>query len=252
MLKVILKYLFFLFPLVSFFSCSDSAIRMDSSEYAVIFDYENETDKPSVFLSVAVKLGSKVQRVSSVTIKNKESGFIWQAFNPDFQGTAESGSVYLKCSPSGFDGLLPEGLYSYTVTNINGEEAENFFTVEYDEKFMQMNCGEIQTFFDSSEQPENAIYSATSPKAENAVKFANASKQENVSAGNLKIKKYYALFSQNGDLLYYVNQQKNKNQKLTKESVFADYRDVSYFRPCYVNSNETVVFLMPAVSAVRK
>jgi len=186
-------------------------LHLDSVFPVTVFDFKESGKNPSVFLAVTIKISSETQRIASIKIKNEESGFCWFSDNPDFQlrknqnENDKSGYIYIKCSPSDFDGKLPCGNYSATVKDLGGNEVELSFYVEYDQKFLSLTDSGIT---------------------------------DTVSA----FSKYYALFSQNDDLLYYV-----KEQNIKTDSVFSVYRDAVYMRMCYVDSKETVVCIMPSV-----
>lgn len=205
------KTLLFSFILFSlFYSCSDSSLHLDTVSPVVVLDYKKADEKPSCFLAVTIKLFSQARRIESVTIKNAETGFCWFTDFPAVQKKSGSDYLYLKCEPSGFDGNLPSGKYSAFVKDLNGNESEIPFEVEYNKSFLEQKSSQILEIFDS------------------------------------KAEKYYALFSQNDELLYYIKEG-GQNDKL----LFSTYKDASYLRVCYVDSKETVVCLMPGVEKNR-
>lgn len=201
------KKLFFLLIFPFFFaSCRDNSLNTDAVVPLVVFDYAKEEEKPACFLVVSVKLFSDAKRIVSVKILNVESGYCWLAEYPQVSAEKSGGSVNFCCAASAFDDFFPDGKYIAFITDSAGEEQQIPFSVNYDRAFV-------------------------SASAEKAMKLLGT-----------KCRKYAALYTKNGDLLYYLLE-----NKLKRMNFWLDFKNAVYMRMCFVASDKSVCCIMPAV-----
>lgn len=119
--------------LIGFFSsCSQNTPEIYSTEYTVVFDYENDEKQPSARLSIFSTSGSDVRRYNTIKIVSMESGYNWET-NKIARMEAEK-LQWAGCTnivaPQGEK--LPVGRYEITYCNADEKEYRVKVDVQYD------------------------------------------------------------------------------------------------------------------------
>ncbi len=129
-------FFFLILPIALFFaSCSQSAPEVASTDYSVIFDYNDEKTLPQARLSVFALSASDVRRYQKIKITNFETGYTWETDVIDILEANEqqwAGCTNLKAPENE---VLPCGQYELTYYNADEKECTVVLDVQYDLAF---------------------------------------------------------------------------------------------------------------------
>ena len=115
-----------------FISCSQNTPELTTTDYSVIFDYENAEAVPEARLSIFAASASDVRRYERIRINSLETGFCWEVDNltrlenEDLQWAGYTNLV----APE--NEKLPTGLYEITYFNADEKECTVNLEVNYD------------------------------------------------------------------------------------------------------------------------
>ena len=121
--------------LLLFISCSQNTPEIYSTEYSVIFDYEDDQTPPSARLSIFSSSGSEVRRYRRITITSMESGYYWdtdQITKLEADKLQWAGCTNI-VAPQGEN--LPVGRYEITYHNADDKDFMVKLDVKYDVEF---------------------------------------------------------------------------------------------------------------------
>ena len=113
-------------------SCSQNTPELTTSDYSVIFDYENEDLPPEARLSIFAASASDVRRYERIRITSVETGLCWEVDNltrlesEDIQWAGCTNLV----APE--NEQLPSGQYEITYFNADEKECTVKLDVHYD------------------------------------------------------------------------------------------------------------------------
>ncbi len=140
-------------------SCSQSTPEIYSTEYSVVFDYEDEKTPPVARLSFFSSSGSDVRRYKRIEITSMESGFTWDT---DVIAKLEADNLqWAGCTnivpPQGEK--LPVGRYEVTYYNADEKQYMVKLDVEYDVEFYDVLLPALEDFMSEKAGIERiAIY----------------------------------------------------------------------------------------------
>ncbi len=159
-LKKLSKITFFSAALfILFVSCSQNTPELYSSEYSVIFDYEDAQTPPSARLAFFSSSGSDVRRYKRITITSMETGYTWDT---DVIAKLEADSLqWAGCTnivaPQGEK--LPVGRYEVTYYNADEKKYMVKLDVKYDVEFYDVLLPALEDFMSEKAGIERiAIY----------------------------------------------------------------------------------------------
>ena len=115
-----------------FISCSQNTPELTTTDYSVIFDYENAEAVPEARLSIFAASASDVRRYERIRINSLETGLCWEVDNltrlenEDLQWAGYTNLV----APE--NEKLPTGLYEITYFNADEKECTVNLEVNYD------------------------------------------------------------------------------------------------------------------------
>ena len=192
---------------VAFASCADAEPDIVSATGSVVFDYATDESLPASRLAVFVQTESEVQRVSSIQIVSKETGYRWNITAPNMLKSGDKQwACYTNLLPPEHE-RIPVGLYEFQYIDAAGEEAESTFTVSYSEKLLDTTSGNVRSVITSA-------------------------KEESV-----------ALYDKNNVLIYFG---KRKNNWSSNANILRDYNTAFTLRHCIAADSNRVVCLLPA------
>ncbi len=132
--------------LVFFMSCSQNTPEIYSTEYSVIFDYNDDTTPPDARLSVFSSSGSDVRRYKRITITSLENGYSWDTDNIaklEADNLQWAGCTNI-AAPIGEQ--LPVGKYEVTYYNADEKEYMVKLDVKYDVGFYEVLLPALSDF----------------------------------------------------------------------------------------------------------
>ena len=115
-----------------FISCSQNTPELTTTDYSVIFDYENDETPPEARLSVFASSASDVRRYEKIRIKSLDTGLYWEADNI---ACLESESIqWAGCSNlrAPENEQFPTGRYEITYINADEKECSVKLEIKYD------------------------------------------------------------------------------------------------------------------------
>ena len=130
-------FVFLIFSVISvfFLSCSQVTPEISSTDYSIIFDYEDDEGLPAARLSVFAASGSDVRRYERIRITSIDTGYCWETDNlarlenDDVQWAGCTNLV----APE--NEKLPVGKYEITYFNADEKECTVKLEVRYDVGF---------------------------------------------------------------------------------------------------------------------
>ena len=118
--------------LVLFISCSQNTPEINTTDYSVIFDYEDEEKLPSARLSVFASSSTDVRRYQRVVITSTETGYVWDT--EVIARIEENDEQWAGCTNivAPADEKIPTGKYEITYYNADEKECQVTLDVRYD------------------------------------------------------------------------------------------------------------------------
>lgn len=118
--------------LVFFISCSQNTPELYTTDYSVIFDYEDEETLPSARLSVFATSSTDVRRFQRIVITSKETGYSWDT--EVIAKLEENNEQWAGCTNivAPEDEKIPTGKYEITYLNADEKECQVTLDVRYD------------------------------------------------------------------------------------------------------------------------
>ena len=145
--------------LLFFASCSQNSPELYNADYSIVFDYADETSKPSARLSVFATSNSEVRRYNRIQIQSLESGYIWDT---DIVAKLEAEDLqWAGCTNivAPEDEKLPKGKYQVTYFNADEKEYSVTIDVNYDTEFYDLLLPALPDFMTKNRGIEKiAIY----------------------------------------------------------------------------------------------
>ena len=127
-----IRFLFFVLVMGFFISCSQNTPELSTTDYSIVFDYENEEALPTARLTIFASSASDVRRYEKIKITSLETGFCWEADN---LVRLEADEVQW----AGYTNLvapeneqLPTGQYEITYQNADEKECTVTLDIRYD------------------------------------------------------------------------------------------------------------------------
>lgn len=200
---------------VQLFSCSNSAPVVTQVNAKVVYDFENEKDKPIQKLSLFLEMKSEVRRIDQIHIYHKETGYRWIINNPVIFETGSSQFAgYTNCQIAGVLNDIPNGEYQVCYYDAQGRETFSSFNIN-----------------------------------ENTNKTSELKKIKPVFSDS-EVKLLIAIYDEDSKLLFYSipNEEfevDKINQTFNSERIFKFNKKASYFRLFY--ETEDRVYIMPKV-----
>lgn len=203
------KTFFFSLLFIAFIlsACSNSVTELKSSSVGVIFDYQNETDLPSVHLSVFAEPGTNVRRCKELKLISKDTLYEWTTeviLKYQFNNRYFAGYTNF-VMPEGEK--IPSGRYEIKYTEFDGKKCSVNTRLRYNSDFYQMN---------------------------------SKSAEEIINSG--KYEKKLAIYDGNHVLLYFgeLNSEHKNNSNIINR-----YKGAETKRIVWVSSDKTICCLMP-------
>ncbi len=127
-----IRFLFYVLVMGIFISCSQNTPELSTTDYSIVFDYENEETLPTARLTIFASSASDVRRYEKIKITSLETGFCWEADN---LVRLEADEVQW----AGYTNLvapeneqLPTGQYEITYQNADEKECTVTLDIRYD------------------------------------------------------------------------------------------------------------------------
>ena len=118
--------------LVFFISCSQNTPEIYSTDYSVIFDYQDEENLPSARLSIFASSATDIRRLQRIVITSAETGYCWDT--DIIARVEEKDDQWAGCTnivaPEGEK--IPSGKYEITYYNADEKECQVKLDVRYD------------------------------------------------------------------------------------------------------------------------
>ncbi len=129
-----------------FVSCSQNTPELTSTDYSVIFDYEEEGGLPSSRLSVFAASSTDVRRYQKIRITSLETGLSWEIDNVSkLESEDTQWAGYANLTPPE-NQKLPTGLYEITYYNADEKECSVNLEIKYDVGFYDVLLSELADF----------------------------------------------------------------------------------------------------------
>ncbi|MBQ0162335.1 MAG: hypothetical protein KBS84_04125 [Treponema sp.] len=117
-----------------FFSCSNTAPEISKVNAKVVYDFENEKDKPVQKLSLFLEMKSEVRRIEQINVYHKDTGYRWVITNPAiFETGSNQFAGYSNCQIAGFLNDIPKGEYQVCYLDSQGRETYTQFEITKNE-----------------------------------------------------------------------------------------------------------------------
>lgn len=220
-IKKVLSGIFFTAIFVSiFFSCANTAPDISSINAKVVYDFENDKDKPVQKLTIFLEMKSEIRRIEQINIYHKKTGYRWIIKDPLlFETNSKQFAGYTNCQVAGILNDIPEGEYQVCYLDSQGRETFNTFLISKNE------------------------YST-----KNLLKF-----KKDFSPEDYKL--MLAVYDEESKLISYsVPEAKfeisKENMTYNGDSIFKTYSKASFFRLIYEGSEK--IFIMPKVFKAEK
>lgn len=150
-LKVTCLLFCFIFFSFFYFSCSNTAPDISNVNAKVIYDYENNADRPVQKLSIFLQMKSEVRRIEQINIYHKETGYRWIIKSPlIFETNSNQYAGYTNCQVAGILNEIPEGDYQVFYIDSQGRETFSNFSISKNENSIQ-NTKKIESYLASDE-----------------------------------------------------------------------------------------------------
>ncbi|MCR4735645.1 MAG: hypothetical protein K5829_11635 [Treponema sp.] len=207
-----LKILFFSFPFISFFSCSQNLPEAKYAIPTVIFDYESDDALPTGRLSIFIESVSDVRRYNTISIHSINKNYIWDT--NDIVSLKLSNKMYAGYSnfvvPNGEE--IPSGLYEITYINADDEKVDLKASLNYD----------------------SAFYTKTSSQIEEYMKTKRAT---------LSI----IIFNSDKKVLFFGEKKEDLN---TSRKIWNKYREAAFYQDVWTLSDNSVMCVLPVKEVI--
>ncbi len=203
-------FIIFIFSAILLFlvSCADTDPSIASVSGYLIFDYENETEKPFVKLAAFIETESDVHRVERISLKCLENNYSWTCSDPlIFSNESKQWAGFTEF-------YLPQD--------------ENFKTGLYE---MEYN--------DAQEKTVSSSFSLSYPQ-ENLVRQLSEITEEIKADSREEI----CIYDSSGTILFYGMPRASWKQD---SNIFAAIKNSAYYRISYVSNKDAVIYMLPAV-----
>ena len=145
--KFIFITLISLSVVLGFISCSQVTPELSSTDYSIIFDYEDKNEElPAARLSIFAASGSDVRRYERIKIVSLDTGYCWETDNISRMENDEiqwAGCANL-AAPE--DEKLPVGRYEITYINADEKECTVSLDVRYDLDLYDLVLSELADY----------------------------------------------------------------------------------------------------------
>lgn len=211
------KRIFFIisiFVTFLFVSCTDTTPIILSVNTTLVYEYQSETDSPTMRLSVFVQPDTEPERFQKIDVINIETGYIWTITDAQVISVGEKnyiGCTTLRPYNSGF---FPLGQYNVIYTDIASRSDEMNFELKNPQSFETQS---ISSFSYSDIE-----------KKQVAKEF---------------IFDRVALYDENEDLIYYGGQKQNLSKVEEIRRYYSNARTMRRYR--MVSGNTCGILLAP-------
>lgn len=148
--------------LVFLSSCAMSVPEIVSVDAKVVFDYEDNESLPEQRLSVFTDMKSNVLRTASISVKEENSGYVWNLVYPTTISSSDK-------QWAGYTNLAPvpntnikAGMYSVTYTNALGDEVKSDFAIMYPEELNNSKALDVPRILGNIQKENVAVFSKDS------------------------------------------------------------------------------------------
>lgn len=143
-------------------SCAMSVPDIVSVDAKVVFDYEDNESLPEQRLSVFTDMKSNVLRTASISVKEENSGYVWNLVYPTTISSSDK-------QWAGYTNLAPvpntnikAGMYSVTYTNALGDEVKSDFAIMYPEELNNSKALDVPRILGNIQKENVAVFSKDS------------------------------------------------------------------------------------------
>lgn len=147
----------FLSVFLFFVSCSQNINEILSSLNTLILDYSDETQKPSMRLSVFVKTNGDVRHFKMLRLYSSQANYEWTVDN--LVMVDKNNEMYAGYTnfivPQGE--LIPQGEYEASFISYNDEENTTNFFLQYDQSLKDMSSVEAENYFKNNGSEEYVL-----------------------------------------------------------------------------------------------
>lgn len=189
-----------------FNGCANSVPSITSVRSILICDFKSESENPNVRLSVFTETDSDLQRVQSLRVENRETGYEWQIFTPlRFESKNIKWAGYSNLSyPEKTE--IPSGTYDVFFTDAKGETDKSSFNLSYDTNIYKSHISDFPKILGENYQEIVAVY------------------------------------DKDGVLIYFDDRKENWK---TNEDISKEIGDANFLQICFMNSSKTILCLFP-------
>lgn len=203
-LKLIVFTLFFGFFVCA---CTQTVPEVRSGSCSLILEYNSLDSLPDVKLSVFFQSESEVRRYESFTVKALSSDYSWNVTDIIKLNENKKNFIGYNNLVMPQDTKFPTGSYNVVFKNLDEEETEINISLNYNSE----------------------IYSLKGKQVNNYIK-------------NKNYRKKYAVYSEDGYLLFY-GQLYGENSSL--EKILYNYSEAVYYNEVLISSSGNITFIMP-------
>lgn len=136
-----------------FFSCSNVGLDIEDIHHNIVFEFADDTNPPTMRLSVFVETSGDERRVESLKIVHESSGLEWLCKNPrKISGNGNSvWAGYTNFVPPS-DDVFPQGRYTFYYTDMAGEICESSFMLSYPNTLVQTTANQLESSYSGIEK----------------------------------------------------------------------------------------------------
>lgn len=197
----------FLSVFLFFVSCSQNINEILNSNHTIIYDYSDETTKPSQRLSVFVQSDGDVRRYQKMKLYSDEKQYEWTTDNLVlFTSKNASYAGYPNfIVPKGE--YIPEGFYELTMINADEDENIASFTITYDKELNNKSLGELKE-----------------------------------SLKTLDTENHLCIYDENDKVIFYGPR---PEELQTEADIWIKYKNSKYYYEMYFLKDKSVMWIMP-------
>lgn len=186
--------------------CANTVPSITSVDAIVVCDFKSESENPNVRLAVFTETDNDLQRVQSLRVENRETGYEWQIFSPlRFESRNRKWAGYSNLSyPEKTE--IPSGAYDVFFTDAKGETDKSSFNLSYDTNIYKSHISDFPKILGENYQELVAVY------------------------------------DKDGALIYF--DERKENWK-TNEDILKEIGIANFLQICFMNSTKTILCLSP-------
>lgn len=172
----------------------------------LICDFLSESENPNIRLAVFTETDNDLQRVQSLRVKNRETGYEWQIFSPlRFETKNRKWAGYSNLSyPEKTE--IPSGDYDVFFSDAKGETDKSSFNLSYDTNIYKSKISDFPKILGEN------------------------------------YKEIVAVYDRDGALIYFDSR---KEDWKTNEDILKEIDTANFLQTCFINSTKTIFCLSP-------